>query len=83
MTRIPSIINHFLEFEVLLMVSMKRIVFWVVVSCGGSLTFQRNMSPLYLGLKSKPSEKPIEACSKLRSACCVLATQNGNKLEIY
>jgi hypothetical protein len=69
------VIKSFIEFAVLLVVTIKRIVFRVVnaMKFGGSTTFKRNLTPLYLELKSQPNKKPEEAHKKLRSACCVLA----------
>jgi hypothetical protein len=48
----------FAKFEVLLVVMMKRMVFWVVTR--DSLTFLRNISLASSGLKSKPSK--LAAC---------------------
>jgi hypothetical protein len=48
----------FAKFEVLMVVMMKPMVFWVVTR--DSLTFLRNISLASSGLKSKPSE--LAAC---------------------
>jgi hypothetical protein len=58
-----------IEFEVLLAVSMKSMIFWVVMPCSSeSLTFWRKICPHSAGTNRKPSRKQAEVGGKLSFA---------------
>jgi hypothetical protein len=74
-----SFVKSFIEFEILLVMNMKRTVFRVAngMHYVGRLIIQRNLSPLYLEMNSQLHKKLAEAQHrKLRSACCAYAVQN-------
>jgi hypothetical protein len=68
--------------EVLTAVTMKSMVFRVVAAMyfRGSPTFQRNISPLSSGSKSKASKKPAEAGGKLRKMEVIRSSKTWGSL---
>jgi hypothetical protein len=62
--------------EILKAVTMNLTVLWVEMPSRDSLTFQRNISLLSSGLKSKPNKKPEDTSEKL-----ALVLARGDNLQ--